>query len=1846
MFSIGGTTGSIFTFQSPPILSTPWNWNFPELKIINLNTGKEEYILKPNQNYEVRVNITNSSGYPISSGITVSFSFTHMYGTDGVKGGYENPILLDGSTSFILWSDRTFNLNYNSTGGYWYRDFTTPSQWKYDGHLTHLRLRITNNTNSTFRIRYATSDIQIPVYTVIFSNTFYSGSGIDVIAKDIDFGTSSNHPFYTASGGAPPTFNDGNNDLWVEDSRKIILIYNTTPGTVAQVPIIWYDKLTGLVHYSAGSTWAPGFSYLGTYKQTRNVRADLGLSRDYSAILLQESNSLGYNYNVTLYIPANSDYMDVFYDLPDIYTLDFIWQTFAMRAWGNMRYFNVTRIYLETLFGKEEVFHIFRPFTTTGVTNVGGWAFSNVTAKAPSYYLGFTTSLPMPTTDGLTPCYPYCFQYTYTEFMYGFNISRNNDNDFYNNWRFVFGILVTEGLDEYRSETQTWSNFNFNNGQLPNFNLRKVRARFILGNLVGPPDNGTMLLTENKTWRYGYPTSYTGSSIDIYFNKISRSYSVGENVLIFLKARNYTTILPQQTLNIYILDDSGNIVYQTQQITDNNGMVSISFTPAKTGVYRVRAVGNGLFGIGFFWVRKVQQAISLDKSVYQPGDTVNIKDFVYDSATGSAITASVNCYAYNQMNENVWGGSLTKVGNYYQGSFIISPTSSTGVWKLTCAANDGSSTDASSINFPVSKATSPEKQIQSVELSVPAYVLTNTNFTVEVFVRNMGNSLVDCDNVTLSVIDGLRNVQIYNNLNMSWRETGKYYSILNVSNESVYLLRATCNINNLTYLSNPAITTSQRQITEQSIWSYSNRTLTNYNQTDILSKLSDVNSTVYTIKKMVDCSLPSNSILCSYLDNINNTVSYIKQNMATYSQIQGLISDVSWLKANVATQDAVANNFTMVKNMLSNMNTTLVGIANNLTNVNQTLAQKIDDVRSDVVWIMNNVATKTEIASNFSTTFSKLDKINSTLYEVRDYLYNDITSKLNYINTTQITYFPIWNSTFYYWNGSYFAIWNGSIMNLNNNWNNLWLYWNCSNQNNTVCDYLKLINTSIGNIPSNVWNYPVRTLTDYNQTEILSRLSEINATTYLIKKMVDCSSPSNSVLCSYLNSINTTINYINQTMATYSQVQSLINDVGWLKANIATQDAMANNFTLVRSMLSNMNSTIVDVRDKLLNTNQTLAQKIDLVQADVIWIMNNIATSEEITSNFSATFNRLDRINSTLYDVKAYLMNDVMNKLNSIEQIQLTYFPEWNTTFYFWNNSYFVNWNGSVIDLSNNWKKLWLYWNCSSENNTVCDYLIEAIAKLNYINSTQFAYFPEWDVIFYYWNNSYFVSWNGSIMNLNNNWNKLWNYWKCGEENNTVCNYLREIITRNASVDYNEISEYVWNASEAQKLIEIVEKIWNVTQPTNQSVVTGEVIENSVLSSTQSIVYKVNISVPGKEGYKIGDWVPIKINFWFVNDSECVSQSTSNTINPYCEPLTAVFLAKIGSNVIQTITMRPINLEPGKVYKVIREVSIDPNERWIVYGRGEIGSIYVLERNQEKKVIINTTYSFGGVSNTYQNQIYNRENSVEKLDMLKLIVSVVMVIVIVFLAYKTKKEELLALMFLTFLFAPVIGAQEIGTVNYIDDIPPNITVISPEPKTYDRAFIDLIYVVSDNVAVDKCWYELNGNISDLPWCNNKTLNLPSGHYDLKVYVNDTSGNTVNYRVVFDVSIGGTPYYGVGLMNFYISLNITPSTQYLEIYKYGKLVFNKTITKGEIISLVPGTYTFVFSAEGYKTKKVDLNVTRSFILTVKLEEQKTFSQTSILDQIKENLTPNRLVDLSIISLVIIFLYLVLKDKLVH
>ncbi|MDI6737779.1 MAG: hypothetical protein QME12_04665, partial [Nanoarchaeota archaeon] len=179
------------------------------------------------------------------------------------------------------------------------------------------------------------------------------------------------------------------------------------------------------------------------------------------------------------------------------------------------------------------------------------------------------------------------------------------------------------------------------------------------------------------------------------------------------------------------------------------------------------------------------------------------------------------------------------------------------------------------------------------------------------------------------------------------------------------------------------------------------------NMTEIRNRLSEINSTTQTIKARVDCSNASLSntsepdyALCSYLYNINSTVNTIYLEMATYEQASNILNNVTWLRNNVATQEAMANNFTDVKNRLADMNATLWEVHDVLENINISLSNQITDIQANVTWIRDNVATSEEIASNFTETFSRLGNINLTVSNISNYLYNDITVRLTEINTT------------------------------------------------------------------------------------------------------------------------------------------------------------------------------------------------------------------------------------------------------------------------------------------------------------------------------------------------------------------------------------------------------------------------------------------------------------------------------------------------------------------------------------------------------------------------------------------------------------------------------------------------------------------------------------------------------------------------------------------------------------------------------------------------------------------------------------------------------------------------------
>ncbi len=84
---------------------------------------------------------------------------------------------------------------------------------------------------------------------------------------------------------------------------------------------------------------------------------------------------------------------------------------------------------------------------------------------------------------------------------------------------------------------------------------------------------------------------------------------------------------------------------------------------------------------------------------------------------------------------------------------------------------------------------------------------------------------------------------------------------------------------------------------------------------------------------------------------------------------------------------------------------------------------------------------------------------------------------------------------------------------------------------------------------------------------------------------------------------------------------------------------------------------------------------------------------------------------------------------------------------------------------------------------------------------------------------------------------------------------------------------------------------------------------------------------------------------------------------------------------------------------------------------------------------------------------------------------------------------------------------------------PNLSVSSPTATTYDATNISLNFVVADNVAVDRCWFVLNGGSNtSLANCTNITFTAAEGTNRLYLYANDTSSNQNASNTNFSVSL--------------------------------------------------------------------------------------------------------------------------------
>lgn len=302
----------------------------------------------------------------------------------------------------------------------------------------------------------------------------------------------------------------------------------------------------------------------------------------------------------------------------------------------------------------------------------------------------------------------------------------------------------------------------------------------------------------------------------------------------------------------------------------------------------------------------------------------------------------------------------------------------------------------------------------------------------------------------------------------------------------------------------------------------------------------------------------------------------------------------------------------------------------------------------------------------------------------------------------------------------------------------------------------------------------------------------------------------------------------------------------------------------------------------------------------------------------------------------------INESLLAMNATYMRYFPTWDATFYFWNNSYFLNWNSSIMALQSNWSDLWNYFDCTGRgaNNMLCIFLFE-------INATQRAYFPTWNTTFWTWNNSYFAIWNSTIVNLNKNLSDLRDYWQCSGvgQNSLICNYLEEINETTKISQINILTE----------INRTVGYIWEKFERVNASkVLHNETVLSAVLNRTSNIKIWYNLTIPLKQGYTTEDYLPLRIKYWFINlgndlssasDDFCVNQGrTFESAFPHCNPIIAQYVGKGNSIVNFNVTLQP-SLTIGN-YSIIRELEIDPNNIWITYSFGTIGIFEVTEDMQ------------------------------------------------------------------------------------------------------------------------------------------------------------------------------------------------------------------------------------------------------------------------------------------------------------
>ena len=515
----------------------------------------------------------------------------------------------------------------------------------------------------------------------------------------------------------------------------------------------------------------------------------------------------------------------------------------------------------------------------------------------------------------------------------------------------------------------------------------------------------------------------------------------------------------------------------------------------------------------------------------------------------------------------------------------------------------------------------------TIDLSASTPIATSSVASIGALVKSSTGIPVNCDAGLNIGIKNLANGSLISG-SMTNLGTGMYnYSWTTPPTAAVFYINASCAVSGTSYTGFTILSTQQVGATASIdyntmatyVWNYTSRNLTYYNQS--------VSDSIQSCLKDAQCSgwwlnTTLNGITTT-ITQLNSTSNSIKNNtdiLLTYFNCTQT-NDMCTKLQNII------NNVTDIQARVNSLNTSQI----------PALQTSVNNVYTDTQFIRANMATLSLLQS-MNTTLNSMSQ-NMINQSVFDSNFSDLRSRLSDINITA----------------------RGILFNVN-----------CSlSSNSSLCSYLSnltssvnLINSSmatysqVSSMNSNVsWivsNVVTQSVFDSNMSDLRSRLNSINTTTQSIKTTIDCSNSSNSNLCTYLNNINTSVGLVYSNMATYSQFQNISNDTQWLKDNVATEESLSNNFSLVITKLGEMNSTLESLLITTVNISNNsdtgLLQRLMEIQTNLTWVLDNVATSSELNSNFTETFNRLSGVNLSLDTMKSYLYSNITAVLLDINQ--------------------------------------------------------------------------------------------------------------------------------------------------------------------------------------------------------------------------------------------------------------------------------------------------------------------------------------------------------------------------------------------------------------------------------------------------------------------------------------------------------------------------------------------------------------------------------------------------------------------